>query len=187
MARESKFSQVTIGPRKSSEYGTPLDFFKKLNRIFKFAFDPCAFPGNRLGMEYYCTKDTNGLGPDWDWNTFINPPFGTKKGEDIRAWIQKMQKESNTYPSVFYVMLLPARIESNWFQELIFNDPYGLIYAVRGRLKFYNPETNKNNDPHPIGSILYIKGYDITIDMVVELANTIPGLFLRGERFDKKV
>ena len=41
---KTKFSQVTIGERKSSEYGTPLPFFKKLWDVFHFYYDPCAFP-----------------------------------------------------------------------------------------------------------------------------------------------
>ena len=167
-----------LGERKSSEYGTPLDFFNKINSIFKFEYDPCAFPeDNRLGLDHYTTKEYNGLSTDWNYNTFINPPFGTKKGEKVVDWIRKMKKESDKYQDKKFVMLLPARIESNWFQEEIFQDEHALIYIIRGRLRFYNPETNKNNDPHPMGSILYVRG-SITDEEIQVLQETIPGMYI---------
>lgn len=179
----TKFSQVTMGDRKSSEYGTPLTFFNKVHDIFRFTLDPCAFPDNRLNMPWFFTKDDDGLSKEWVWNTFINPPFGRKKGEDIRAWIRKMQQESDKNPSLFYVMLLPCRIESNWFQEMIFPDDTGVVFAIKGRLKFYNQETNKNNDPHPLGSVLYIRGKDLTTDMVYNLQRKIPGMYIHERSF----
>ena len=94
-----------------------------------------------------------------------------------------MQSESKTHPDLFYVMLLPCRIESNWFQELIFPDEDGLIFAIKGRLKFYNQQTNRNNDPHPLGSILYIKGRDLTIKMTNDLAWKIPGVYIHERHF----
>jgi len=75
-------------------------------------------------------------------------------------------------------MLLPARIESNWFQQEIFSDPEGTIFVIKGRLNFYNPVLNKNNDPHPIGNVLFIKGRDFTMDQYYELQNKIPGVYI---------
>ena len=177
MTSSSKFSQVMLGERKTSEYGTPLDFFNKLNSIFKFEYDPCAFPDNRLGLDHSTDKEHNGLDKDWCWNTFINPPFGTKKGEKVIDWIKKMKQESDRFQDKKYVMLLPTRIESNWFQEEIFKDEHALIYVLRGRLRFYNPKTNKNNDPHPMGSVLYIRG-PITDDNIQDLSDIIPGMYI---------
>jgi len=124
----------------------------------------------------------DGLKQEWGFNTFINPPFGTKKGENVRAWINKMQESSEKYPYNFYVMLLPARIESNWFQEEIFSDRKGCIYAISGRLKFYNPVLNKNADPHPIGSVLYIRALKFRVeDIATELEESVRGLFIRSK------
>ena len=166
-----------LGDRKTSEYGTPLDFFNKLNSIFKFEYDPCAFEDNRLCLDIYTDKKHNGLIGDWQYNTFINPPFGTKKGEKVIDWIRKMKQESDKYRDKKYVMLLPTRIESNWFQEEILKDEHALIYVIRGRLRFYNPQTNKNNDPHPMGSVLYIRGF-ITDEEIQVLQETIPGMYI---------
>ncbi len=178
----SKFSQVMLGARKTSEYGTPLDFFDKLDSIFHFKYDPCAFPDNRLGVELYTDKQHNGLDKEWLWNTFINPPFGTKKGEQVVDWIRKMKEESDKYRNNKYIMLLPTRIESNWFQEEIFKDYEGIIYVLRGRLRFYNPKTNKNNDPHPMGSVLYIRDYNMTTDNAHDLMKLLPGMFIERRR-----
>ena len=177
---KTSFSQLVTGQRKSSEYGTPLELFEKLHSIFNFGIDPCALESepNRLNLARIYTKAENGLEKKWNDNTFINPPFGTKKGENIRAWINKMRTSSTQHPNRFYVMLLPARIESNWFQEEIFTDPKGIVYVIKGRLKFYNPVLNKNEDPHPIGSVLYIRGMDITSSIAYELEDKIKGLYI---------
>ena len=179
--------------RKSSQYGTPLSFFKTLDSIFHFELDPCAFSGdeggsengqlqdrNRLGLRYYYTRETDGLFQFWDVNTFVNPPFGTKKGENVCNWIRKFKESADQHPKSFYVMLLPIRLESNWFQDQVWKDPLKLIYIVRGRLKFYSPTHNKNEDPHPIGSLLYIRGDDVTTEMCNDLKKNIPGFFIRG-------
>ena len=185
--QRSKFAQTTIGERRSSEYGTPLGFFKTLNHIFNFQMDPCALESDhyRLGLRYNITKGLNGLQHQWDLNTFINPPFGTKKGEKVGDWIRKMQAESNKHPDLVYVMLLPTRLESNWFQDLIWEDKISDVYIVRGRLKFYNPDTNKNDDPHPIGSMLVIRSWLAYQDMATQyslLEKNIPGIWvLRDE------
>jgi phage N-6-adenine-methyltransferase len=172
-----------LGERKTSEYGTPLDFFNKLDSIFHFQYDPCAFPDNRLGLEQCTIKgEDDGLKMDWNYNTFINPPFGTKKGEQVVDWIRKMKLEFGKHRDKKYVMLLPTRIESNWFQEEIFKDLEGIIYVLRGRLRFYNPKTNKNNDPHPMGSVLYIKDYNMTTEDAGKLMELLPGMFIERRR-----
>lgn len=186
----TKFAQTTIGERKTSEYGTPLSFFNKLDDIFDFEIDPCALDSNptRLQLDHNYTKEDDGLKQTWDGDTFINPPFGTKKGENIRAWIDKMMGQAERHPFNKYVMLLPARIEAGWFQDTILNWGYhsgsGVwLYAIRGRLSFYNPDTNKNGDPHPIGSVLFIASGDLETGRgeLQELEAVIPGKWIRLE------
>ena len=175
---QSKFAQTTIGPRKTSEYGTPISLFKTLDAIFQFVLDPCALAKEpeRWALIHY-NKEQDGLLNSWPHNTFINPPFGTKDGENIRSWIKKFIQESDNYPDQIYVMLLPTRLESNWFQDLIWSDLKTDIYVMRGRLSFYNPETNRNNDPHPIGSMLLIRCINRLVDYA-KLQTNIPGIFL---------
>lgn len=179
----SKFAQTTLGERKSSEYGTPLGFFKTLNHIFNFKLDPCALETepHRLGTERAYTKVDDGLSLPWNVNTFCNPPFGTKKGEKVGDWIRKFKQSVEEYPDNIYVMLLPTRLESNWFQNLIWPEFQLHVYVVRGRLAFYNPKTNSNNDPHPIGSMLIIGCAAPTnlIEPIAQLRKLIPGIILQ--------
>jgi hypothetical protein len=93
-----------------------------------------------------------------------------------------MKEQSSKHRDKKYVMLLPTRIESNWFQEEIFKDLEGIIYVLRGRLRFYNPKTNKNNDPHPMGSVLYIKDYNMTTEDANKLMQLLPGMFIERRR-----
>lgn len=161
---------------RSTEYGTPIDLYNKLNNIFHFTLDPCTTEDNPLGTETFYTKEHDGLRHPWNANTFINPPFG--KGVD--KWICKMLTESDTmYDREWdlrrYVMLLPSRTDTRWFQDLICkNSCY--IYFLKGRLKFINPELNFNADPHIIGSFLWIR--NATISEKTQLITSIPGIMM---------
>ena len=162
---------------KSTEYGTPIDFFKKLNSIFNFSLDPCTTKANPLGVEHYYTNVEDGLTKPWKWNTYVNPPFGRK---NVIDWIEKMKSESITFPKQVYIMLLPARVETNWFQNNVMLTPQqdGCIYFVRGRLRFVNAELNPKNEPHNIGSMLWILGErNIKWNQYNDLQKVIPGLF----------
>jgi hypothetical protein len=81
-------------------------------------------------------------------------------------------------------MLLPARVECNWFQENIFGhrEEVNAIYVLKGRLRFVNPLLNKKMDPHIIGSLLWIlSGNDRNIDwdQIVDLKTHLPGIFIK--------
>lgn len=162
---------------KSTEYGTPIEFFKQLNKIFEFKLDPCTTKDNPLGTKVYYTKDDiidNGISAPWNYNTFINPPFG----KDVKNWILKMNDEARVYGTNVYVMLLPARTDTKWFQELIMTRcrEGGRIYFIKGRLKFVNPVLNGKSEPHIIGSMLWIK--NASDEDIARLLGTIPGILI---------
>lgn len=149
---------------KSTEYQTPKDLFDKLNHIFEFQLDAATTPDNPLGTEYFFTPDTNALRWEWNYNTYINPPYGKrdlKKGKEdsIDDWINKMHSESVRNPFNQYVMLVPAATDTRWFQDLIMTKyrENSVIYLIKGRLKFINPEYNKEKNGHVKGSLLWIK------------------------------
>lgn len=183
----SNFTRMARSDKASAEYGTPIDFYLKLQSIFKFQVDPCPLKYNNLGLpityNIHLTGalQRNGLLEDWMGNTYINPPFGRKKGTDVTQWINKTKMESEKHQNCVYVMLLPARIESDWFIDHIISDPSFWIYVVKGRLKFYNPQTNANNDPHFLGSLLLIRGAWV-FSQLRRLKNEIPGYFISQER-----
>lgn len=45
-------------------WGTPQDFFDKLNEEFNFDLDPCATPNTAKCSDYF-TKENDGLTKDW--------------------------------------------------------------------------------------------------------------------------
>lgn len=170
------FSTLTKS-HNSAEYQTPIDFFDKLNKIFDFKCDPCTTEENNLQVEYFFTKDEDGLTSPWPDNTFINPPFGRQVG--IIKWINKMKYEAKTHPQYVYVMLLPARVETSWFQDHIYNKWFGPcndIYFVKGRLKFVNPELNSKKNPHIMGSMLWIM--NASDEQTEKVTDTIPGVWM---------
>ena len=159
----------------STEYGTPLDLYSKLNKIFKFELDPCASsdPKYYLTMRNV-TKEMDGLKREWDANTFINPPFG----RGIDAWLYKMYSQATIHENNKYVMLLPARVETKWFQDsimTIYRDD-SVIYFLKGRLKFVNPTLNSKSEPHIIGSMLWIMNSNKK--ELYELKQAISGILL---------
>lgn len=173
----NQFSKLSKSS-KSSEYGTPIELYQKLNKIFNFGLDPCTTEDNPLGTGIYFTKEHDGLSYPWNRNVFCNPPFG--KG--VSEWIKKMNKESSDYNREYvYVMLLPAKMDTKWMQDLIMNqmdDIHSCIYFLKGRLKFINPTLNAKSEPHIIGSLLWIRNasesqkkdlrYDVNGTMVYE-------------------
>ena len=171
----SAFSKATRSS-KSSEYYTPKPFFDKLNDIFKFELDPCTSKQNPLELRHTFTLDDNGLEQLWHYNTFINPPFGF----GVSQWITKMHNEATRRWDNQYVMLLPARVETRWFQDLIINQYYkgSFIYFLKGRFKFLNPDKAHVKHPLIIGNMLWIK--NATFEQKVKLSENVKGVMFEG-------
>ncbi len=112
----------------SEEWSTPQDLFDRLNRKWRFTLDPCATHTNHKCEKYY-TKEENGLVQPWNGHTvFCNPPYGRGVGE----WIEKATRSSR---DAIVVMLLPARTDTKWFQQLIKPNAISIMF-LSGRLKF---------------------------------------------------
>ena len=111
---------------KSDLWSTPQEFFDKLNEEFNFTLDACAIPENAKCEKYY-TPDDDGLQQPWDGVVWCNPPYG----REIEKWVAKAANSGTTV-----VMLLPARTDTKWFHDYIYNKDKVEIRFVRGRLKF---------------------------------------------------
>ena len=119
---------------KSYEWETPQDFFLELHREFDFTLDPCATHENAKLPKYY-TKEENGLSKNWDGErVFMNPPYG----REITKWVKKAYESK-----ALVVGLLPARTDTQWFHNWIYNK--ARIRFIKGRLKF----SKKNSAPFP--------------------------------------
>ena len=130
----------------SSDWSTPQDFFDKLNEEFHFTLDPCADVLNHKCDKYY-TKEQDGLIQDWSGESvFCNPPYG----RDMPKWVQKCFNEVYAGKCRCAVMLVPARTETKWFHNYIYNKSE--IRFVKGRLKFGG---QKNNAPFPSMLVIF--------------------------------
>lgn len=116
---------------------TPQDLFDALDAEFHFELDVCALPSNAKCARYF-TPEQDGLTRDWAGVCWCNPPYGRKVGE----WVKKAAKSAEH--GAIIVMLLPARTDTKWFHEFIYEKAE--IRFVRGRLKFGNC---KNAAPFP--------------------------------------
>lgn len=128
----------------TDQWATPQDFFDKLNEEFHFTLDVAADETNHKCDKYY-DKQTDGLSQPWQLlrerereRVWCNPPYG----REIGKWVEKAYNESLS--GVTVVMLLPARTDTKWFHDYIYNKAE--IRFVRGRLKFGD---SKNSAPFP--------------------------------------
>jgi site-specific DNA-methyltransferase (adenine-specific) len=127
---------------ETPEWSTPQDTFDELNREFNFNLDPCATRENAKCAKFYDKKD-NGLIRNWKhMRVFMNPPYG----RDIGKWIKK----AATGGASVVVALLPARTDTKYFHEYIYNKAE--IRFIKGRLKFGG---SKNSAPFPSMIVIF--------------------------------
>lgn len=129
----------------SDNWETPLDLFERLDQEFNFDLDVCANSLNKKCDKYY-TLEENGLIQEWKGNIWCNPPYG----RNIVKWVKKAYESSLNGNLV--VMLLPARTDTKWFHDYIYNKSE--IRFIKGRLKFSN---SKLSAPFP-SMIVIFKG-----------------------------
>lgn len=126
--RESKLNKGLFSST-TDMWSTPQKFFDQLNQEFHFDLDPCATPDNAKCREYF-TESDNGLLQDWSGHRiFCNPPYGRA----IASWVRKCYEESRK-PDTIVVMLIPARTDTSYFHDYIYNKAE--IRFIRGRLHF---------------------------------------------------
>lgn len=118
-----------------SNWRTPKDLYKILNKEFNFDFDPC--PTNPI---------FDGLSIEWGKSNFVNPPYG----REIGKWISKGYNEWQKGKTV--VFLIPSRTDTIWWHKIIMKADE--IRFVEGRLKF---SEYHNSAPFP-SAIVVFKG-----------------------------
>jgi len=121
-------------------WGTPQDFFDKLDNEFKFTLDPCATKETAKCKKYY-TKEDNGLLMGWDGEiVFCNPPYG----REIKHWVKKCYNEGKKHETTV-VMLIPARTDTIYFHDYIYHKSE--IRFIKGRLKFVGKQKGSGSAP----------------------------------------
>ena len=128
---------------KTDMWETPQDLFNELDKEFHFDLDVCATQENAKCKRYYTPKQ-DGLSQPWDGICWCNPPYG----RDIGQWVRRALFAS--FGGATVVMLLPARTDTKWFHDYIYNRAE--IRFVKGRLKFGN---SKNSAPFPSMIVIF--------------------------------
>ena len=114
----------------SDKWATPQDLFDKLNAEFHFTLDPCADEFNYKCDKYY-TKAQDGLAQAWSGErVFCNPPYG----REIAKWVRKCFDEVYSGGCDLVVALLPARTDTKWFHNYVYNKTE--IRFLDKRIKF---------------------------------------------------
>ena len=107
----------------------PQNTFDELNAEFNFTLDPCSTKENSKCKKYF-TKEHNGLSQSWDGEVvFMNPPYG----REIGMWIEKAR-----HSKACVVMLIPARTDTKYFHEFLYQKDDVELRFLKGRLKFGN-------------------------------------------------
>lgn len=132
---------------KTDMWETPQDFFNKLNKEFNFDVDVCATKENAKCKKFY-TLEENGLQQTWTGTCWMNPPYG----REISKWVKKASESKATV-----VCLLPARTDTRWFHEYIYNKAE--IRFIKGRLRFGN---SNNSAPFPSMVVIFRKNYFVS-------------------------
>lgn len=130
---------------KKMDWTTPQDFFDKLNQEFEFTLDVASSKENHKCNKYF-TEEENGLIQDWSNNVcFCNPPYG----REIKKWVKKCYEEGKKENTIV-VMLIPARTDTSYFHDYIYNKSE--IRFIRGRLRFGD---GKSPAPFPSMVVIY--------------------------------
>lgn len=123
----------------SNEWSTPQHIFDELDSEFGFTLDPCATDKTAKCKEFYTVED-DGLRQSWDDHTvFCNPPYG----REIKHWVKKASEARGGT----VVMLIPARTDTAYFHDYIYNKAE--IRFLRGRIKFLINGVEKDAAPFP--------------------------------------
>lgn len=129
--------------------------------------DPCSnAKGDAANVpaRYHYTREDNGLVQSWRvpaWAddeddessrvcVYMNPPYG----DEIGGWVERLVRAYTTGEITEAVALLPARVDTAWFQPLY---DYTLC-MIRGRLRFVGADAGA-----PFPSVVVYLGRDDTL------------------------
>lgn len=132
----NKQTEEVMFSSKTDMWETPIDLFQKLDSAYHFTIDVCATNENKKCDEFF-SKEQDGLAQEWTGNVWCNPPYG----REIGKWVKKASESK-----CFVCMLLPARTDTKWFHEYIYNNQRASVEFIKGRLKFGG---SHNSAPFP--------------------------------------
>ena len=108
---------------------TPKPFFDPLRAEFNLMIDAAASHDNKM-LPYFWDEQLDAFKQNWSGKRiWCNPPYG-------RSVIYKWVKQCATGGASIVVALLPARTDTRWFWDFIYQKPNVEIRFIKGRIKF---------------------------------------------------
>jgi len=101
--------------------------------------DAAASVRNTKAAHFY-SKNDDGLTKPWYGNVWVNPPYG----KAIPSWVEKAGKEITRKECKSIMMLLPARVDTKWFHELVVPHAW-MVYFIKGRLNHQHKNQAKSS------------------------------------------
>lgn len=123
---------------------TPQATFDALDAVFHFETDVCADATNAKCARYFTTEQ-DGLKQQWTGICWMNPPYGLA----IDRWVQKAYESSLWGTTV--VCLLPARTDTQWWQQYVLPLPRDCVRFLPGRQYF----SGKGRAPFPSAVVIF--------------------------------
>lgn len=124
-----KFDMKKIHINNDDNYATPPEFYKKLDDVFHFDFDPCPYSEGKPLFD--------GLSCEWGMSNFVNPPYSQKLKE---AFVLKGIEESKK--GKVCVFLIPVSTSTVLFHKHIKPNAASIEF-VQGRIKFGKLDENR--------------------------------------------
>lgn len=140
--RGCKMNAALLSSVKTT-WGTPINFFEKVQAEHQLTLDVCALPNNAKLPRFF-TPEMDGLSQDWGTERcWMNPPYG----REITKWMLKAWESS--LKGAYVVCLVPARTDTAWWHDYATK---GIITFLRGRLRF---EGAKHPAPFPCALVVF--------------------------------
>jgi len=134
-----------------NEWQTPQSIIEHaVTALGSIDLDPCSTSkyDARVPAKWHFTAEDNSLAQHWEGRVWLNPPYGRA----ITPWIEKLHTEYESGGVTAAVVLVPARTDTRWWQELA-DYPY---CALRGRVQFVREDTGKKGHPSFPSAAVYL-------------------------------
>ncbi len=125
-----------MGSSESPEWYTQQEIVGLTRMLLgEIDLDPCSnsYETPNVPATTLYTKEDDGLSQPWQGKVYLNPPYGS----EIPQWVEKLVASYGRREVTEAIALLPARIDTQWFQAL-YEEPDCLLCHVRGRIQFEN-------------------------------------------------
>lgn len=109
---------------KVNTWGTPRELYRKLDRLFGFTLDACAFK-ETAKCRRFVMPNADGLNVSWDGErVWDNPPY-----DDCLSWVPKARNES-LEGKALSANLVPVRGDTEWWATGVLSED-----KLAGRLR----------------------------------------------------